>query len=84
MRDDVRQELLEKVLAENSSLADVKKLVAASTADREQVNDASALRLAALKKQLSLKRLGQLEAKKRRKVETLLEQLHKLLSADEL
>lgn len=84
VRDDVRQELLEKVLAENSSLADVKKLVAASTADREQVNDASALRLAALKKQLSLKRLGQLEAKKRRKVETLLEQLHKLLSADEL
>lgn len=83
VRDDVRQELLEKVLAENSSLADVKKLVAASTADREQVNDASALHLAALKKQLSPKRLGQLEAKKRRKVEALLEQLHTLLSTDE-
>ncbi len=76
---DARHELIDKVVGETLSLPDVKKLVASVIAGGENQAPA-AQRLTHLRRQLSVKRLDQLEGLRRKEVDTLLERLHALLS----
>lgn len=76
---DARRGLLGRVVEETLSLPAVKKLVMSQLAGSENQAPA-ARRLAHLRRQLSPKRLDQLEAQKRNEVETLLERLHVLLA----
>lgn len=77
---DVRRPLLERVIGEALSLEETKRLVAAASEQKEPVSDYQ--HLAGLRKQLSPKRLDQLDARKRKQVDILLEKLRKILDPE--
>lgn len=78
--ETVRKPLLERVMSEAMSLETTKRLVAATSQQKEPTPNHQ--HLTQLRKQLLPKRLDQLDARKRKQVDALLEKLRKILSPE--
>lgn len=76
---DVRARLLMRVIGETLSLEETKRMIASDTAQGKPTPDYP--HLAQLRRQLSPKRLSQLDARKRKQVDTLLDKLREILAA---
>ncbi len=77
---DVRRALLERVIGETLSVEETKRLVASASEWKKPTEGHQYL--AELRKQLSPKHLNQLDSRKRKQVDALLEKLHKILNAE--